>query len=45
MAELLVVLFGIIFGGLPTVYLIVEAVATLGQKVYRKIKFGISLFD
>lgn len=45
MAEILVVLFGVIFGGLPTLYLIWEAFATIGQKVYRKVKFGISMFD
>lgn len=45
MAEILVVLFGVIFGGLPTLYLIWEAIATISQKVYRKVKFGISMFD
>ena len=45
MAEILVVLFGVIFGGLPTLYLIWEACATIGQKVYRKVKYGISMFD
>ena len=45
MAEILVVLFGVIFGGLPTLYLIYEAVATISQKVYRKVKFGTSMFD
>ena len=43
--ELIVVIFGIILGGVPTLYLIVETVATLSQKVYRKIKFGSSMFD
>ena len=43
--EIIVVIFGIIMGGLPTLYLIVETVATLSQKVYRKIKFGSSMFD
>lgn len=45
MFQLLVVIFGIILGGLPTLYLIVETVATLSQKIYRKVKFGISMFD
>ncbi len=45
MFEIIVVLFGIIMGGLPTLYLIVETVLTLSQKVYRKLKFGISMFD
>ena len=43
--EIIVVIFGIIMGGLPTLYLIVETVLTLSQKVYRKVKFGISMFD
>ncbi len=45
MAEILVVLFGVLFGGLPTLYLIWEAVATISQKIYRKAKYGTSLFD
>ena len=45
MFQLLVIVFGIFLGGLPTLYLIVETVATLSQKVYRKVKFGISMFD
>ena len=45
MAEVLVVLFGVIFGGLPTLYVIWEAFATISMKIYRKMKFGISMFD
>ena len=45
MMEILVVLFGLIFGGLPTLYLLYEAVATIAMKVHRKIKYGISMFD
>ncbi len=45
MAEILVILFGIIMGGLPTVYLIWEAIATISMKIYRKTKYGISMFD
>ena len=45
MTEILVVLFGIVFGGLPTLYLIYEAIATITMKVHRKIKYGISMFD
>ena len=45
MAEILVVLFGILFGGLPTLYVIWEAIATISTKIYRKTKFGISMFD
>ncbi len=45
MAEIFVVLFGVVFGGLPTLYLIWEAFTTISMKVYRKVKFGTSLFD
>lgn len=45
MVEILVVLFGIILGGVPTLYLIWETIVTISQKVYRKTKYGISMFD
>ena len=43
--EIIVIIMGIIFGALPTLYLIVEAVIVLSQKFYRKAKYNISLFD
>ena len=45
MKEILVVLFGLTFGGLPTLYLFYEAIATIAMKVQRKIRYGISMFD
>lgn len=45
MVEFLVILFGVLLGGVPTIYLIWEATATISMKVYRKMKYGISLFD
>ncbi len=45
MLEILVVLFGVIFGGLPTLYVIWEAIATIAMKITRKIRYGISLYD
>ncbi|MBQ8518413.1 MAG: hypothetical protein IJ455_02260 [Agathobacter sp.] len=45
MVEILVVLFGALLGGLPTLYLIWSAVATISMKVARKMKYGISMFD
>lgn len=45
MVEILVILFGIIVGGLPTVYLIWSAIATILMKIARKAKYGISMFD
>lgn len=42
---LLSLIAGIIFGVLPTLYLIVEAVIVLGQKIYRKIRYNTSLYD
>lgn len=45
MVEILVVLFGVLLGGLPTLYLIWEACATISMKVFRKMKYGTSMFD
>lgn len=45
MVEILVILFGVIVGGLPTIYVIYQAFATIAMKFYRKAKYGISLFD
>ena len=45
MVEILVIIFGVVMGGLPTLYLIWEAIATISMKVYRKVKYGISMFD
>ncbi len=45
MVEILVILFGIIVGGFPTLYVIYEAIATISMKFYRKAKYGTSLFD
>ena len=43
--NIIIVIMGVVFGVLPTLYLIVEAVRVLAQKIYRKIKYNISLFD
>lgn len=45
MVEILVIVFGVVMGGLPTIYLIWSAISTISMKVYRKAKFGISMFD
>lgn len=45
MLEIIVVLCGVIFGGLPTLYLIWEACATISKKAYRKMKYGTSMFE
>lgn len=45
MVKILVIIFGVIMGGVPTLYLIWEACATLSKKIYRKFKYGISMFD
>lgn len=45
MVEFLVIVFGAIMGGLPTLYLIWAAVTTISSKIFRKAKYGISLFD
>ena len=45
MLEILVIVFGAVMGGLPTLYLIWSAISTISMKVYRKSKYGISMFD
>jgi len=45
MVEILVIIFGVMMGGLPTLYLIWEAIATISMKVVRKMRYGISMFD
>lgn len=45
MVEILILLFGLLLGGLPTLYVIYQAIATISMKIYRKAKYGISLFD
>lgn len=45
MVEVLVIIFGVVMGGLPTLYLIWSAVATISMKIARKVKLGISMFD
>ena len=45
MVEILVVIFGVVMGGLPTIYLIWSAISTISMKIYRKTKYGISMFD
>lgn len=43
--EILVIAIGVVLGVLPTLYLIWETFATLTQKIYKKIKYGTSMFD
>ena len=45
MIEILVIIFGVAMGGIPTIYLIWSAIATILSKIYRKAKYGTSLFD
>ena len=41
---ILVVLMALL-GGLPTIYLTVSIPVVIGQKIYRKVKYGCSMFD
>lgn len=45
MGNIVILLVGLLLGGLPTLYVIYEAIATISKKIYRKAKYGISLFD
>lgn len=42
---LLLIIVGGAAGGLSTLYLLVSFLGTLGYKIYRKVKFGASLYD
>jgi uncharacterized membrane protein len=41
----LVVFAGVLIGGGSTVLIILTLFGTIGYKIYRKVKFGNSLFD
>ncbi len=41
---IMVVLMALL-GGLPTIYLTVSIPVVIGQKIYRKVKYGCSMFD
>ena len=43
--EIIIIILGGLLCGLPTIYLIVEAVIVIVQKIYRQIKYNISLYD
>ena len=45
MFEVLVIIFGVAMGVIPTIYLIWSAIATIIMKFYRKSKYGMSMFD
>lgn len=48
MDNIIMLIFAVIGGGLgivTTVYLVVSAFVTCGQKIYGKIKYGKSLYD
>lgn len=45
MVEIFILIFGLLLGGLPTLYLICEAITTISKKFYKKVKYGTSLFD
>lgn len=42
---LLLIVIGGAAGGLSTLYLMVALFGTLGYKIFRKVKYGISLYD
>ncbi len=44
-AILILVIIGGAAGGLSTLYIVFSLFGTLGFKIFRKIKYGISLFD
>lgn len=42
---LLLIIVGGAAGGLSSLYLLVSFVGTLGYKIFRKVKYGASLYD
>lgn len=42
---LLLIVIGGAAGGLSTLYLFVSLFGTLGYKIFRKVKYGMSLYD
>ena len=48
MEKIIMVLYAVLCGGLgivATLYLLASVFGVLGQKIYRKVKFGKSLYD
>jgi hypothetical protein len=42
---ILIMIIGVILGGATTLAMIVMLFGTIGFKIYRKIKYGMSIFD
>lgn len=42
---LILVIIGGAAGGLSTLYIVLSLFGTLGYKIFRKIKYGMSLYD
>ncbi len=43
--NILLVAVMVLLGGIPSVYILVSMPVILAKKIYRKIKFGASLYD
>jgi hypothetical protein len=41
----LIVIFGVIIGGGSTLVIVLMLFGTMGFKIYRKIKYGMSIYD
>jgi hypothetical protein len=41
----LIMIFGVVIGGGSTLVIVLMLFGTLGFKIYRKIKYGMSLYD
>lgn len=44
-AVLILIIVGGAAGGLSTLYIVLSLFGTLGYKIFRKVKYGISLFN
>lgn len=43
--SMLLIVFMVILGGIPTLYILVSLPVILVQKIYRKVKYGISIWN
>lgn len=43
--SIILIILGSLIGGLPTLYLIISMFGVLFYKIYRKIRYGASLYD
>lgn len=43
--SIILVAIMVVLGGVPSLYILISMPLLIGQKIYRKVKFGHSLYD